>query len=554
MNPTSTANSHETEIVSEFTRRCQRLGVAVLCVDVNGRPQSGDPSENPGGVVSRAIIGSPQLRCRLKQIVAHWQEQSEPRCVEIWSGCWLLPVRRSERRRCVGYRVGVLLGPELRSTDQFRHACDFARLDYVTASRRVADLPPVGGREADRLCQMLNWASTDIDDSDRTTNEIDTLTSHLGETYEELSLVYKMTANAMVSQQPGEFIADAGAELHQVLGMRWTAIQLIDDEEAMRDVSGRLFISGAPGVPDAVVGELGHRLTETCTGNDAIVVADTSQNELSIMADVAEQMLIVPIQVSDRVVGVLFAADKRGSREVSSVDSKLATAAAQNMGIFLENVMLYEDAQDLFMGTLHALIASIDAKDTYTCGHSERVAWLSRELAQAAGLDEETVQRVYLSALVHDVGKIGVPESVLCKPGRLTDEEFVMIKAHPEIGARIIKDIRQMRDLIPGVLHHHERYDGRGYPHNLAGEDIPLFGRLICLADSFDAMSSNRTYRSALSHAKVLDEIRDCAGSQFDPAMAKVFVELNFDGFFEMLDEHQNRQSKDQETAATGTD
>lgn len=543
MNPARTAHPNETEIVSEFTRRCQRLGIAVLCIDPEGRPVHGDPCENRGGAVSQAVIDSPQLRCRLSQVAAHWQEQTEPRCAEVWSGCWLLPVRRNVRRRCVGYHVGVLLGPPLASTDQFRHACDFSRLDFQTAERRVAELPVVGAREAERLCQLLNWAAADIDGADRSTDEIDTLTSHLGETYEELSLVYKMTANAMVSQQPAEFIADAGTELHQVLGMRWIAIQLIDDAERMRDVSGRLFVSGAPGVPDAVVGELGHRLIETCDGPDAVFVADTANADLAMMAEVAEQMLIVPIHVADRAVGVLFAADKRGNRELSTVDGKLATAAAQNMGIFLENVTLYEDAQDLFMGTLHALIASIDAKDAYTCGHSERVAWLSRELAKAAGLDDETVERVYLSALVHDVGKIGVPEAVLCKPGRLTDEEFVMIKAHPEIGARIIKDIRQMRDLIPGVLHHHERYDGRGYPHNLAGEDIPLFGRLICLADSFDAMSSNRTYRSALSHEKVLQEIRDCAGAQFDPALAEVFVGLDFDGFFRMLDEHQNRQS-----------
>jgi HD-GYP domain-containing protein (c-di-GMP phosphodiesterase class II) len=277
--------------------------------------------------------------------------------------------------------------------------------------------------------------------------------------------------------------------------------------------------------------------------SEPTVLADASCVQACDLSTVTRQAIVVPIRVEGRCVGVLFTGGKSDAVELSTIDSKLATAAGQNAGIFLENAMLYEDAQDMFMGTLHALIASIDAKDTYTCGHSERVAWLSRQLAHAAGVDESTVERVYLSALVHDVGKIGVPEAVLCKPGRLTDPEFLMIKAHPEIGAHILRDIRQMRDLIPGVLHHHERYDGRGYPHALAGEAIPLFGRLICLADSFDAMSSNRTYRSALSHEKVLSEIERCAGTQFDPALAGVFLKLDFTGFFDMLTQHQNRQA-----------
>lgn len=189
----------------------------------------------------------------------------------------------------------------------------------------------------------------------------------------------------------------------------------------------------------------------------------------------------------------------------------------------------------MLLGTLHALTASIDAKDSYTRGHSERVALLSKMLAQQAGFDDHTVERIYISALIHDVGKIGVPEYVLSKPSRLTDEEFGLIKQHPEIGARILQDIRQMQDLVPGVLYHHERWDGRGYPHGLSCESIPLFGRVICLADSFDAMCSSRTYRDAMLHEDAIDEIRDNAGTQFDPELAKHFLELDFEPFRLML-------------------
>jgi putative nucleotidyltransferase with HDIG domain len=186
----------------------------------------------------------------------------------------------------------------------------------------------------------------------------------------------------------------------------------------------------------------------------------------------------------------------------------------------------------------------VDAKDAYTCGHSERVAMLSRLLAERAGLAEPAIERVYMGGLLHDVGKIGVPESVLQKTGRLTPEEFEQMKKHPEIGARILTDIKQIRDIIPGVLRHHERYDGRGYPGGLAGEDIPLMGRIICLADGFDAMTSNRTYRRALPLEVALMEIRRCSGTQFDPRLAQAFLEIDAGRLRDLLRNHQDQNNK----------
>src|SRR6185503_20535017 len=124
------------------------------------------------------------------------------------------------------------------------------------------------------------------------------------------------------------------------------------------------------------------------------------------------------------------------------------------------------------------------------------------------------VDRIYMAAILHDVGKIGVPEAVLQKTGKLSPEEFEQIKKHPEMGARILGDIKQLQDIIPGVLHHHERYDGKGYPHGLSGEGIPLLGRIICVADCFDAMTSSRTYRKAMPLEVALPEMRRCAGTQ----------------------------------------
>jgi HD-GYP domain-containing protein (c-di-GMP phosphodiesterase class II) len=257
-----------------------------------------------------------------------------------------------------------------------------------------------------------------------------------------------------------------------------------------------------------------------------------------------EMLLVHPIAHEGSVIGVFVAGDKQGEdRHASSGDMKLLGATASHIAIFLENSSLYEDLNAMFLGTLEALTASIDAKDRYTCGHSQRVAQLTQQLAVAIGLDEHTVGRVRIAGLVHDVGKIGVPESVLTKAGKLTDAEFAEIKRHPEIGYRILRDIPRLHDVLDGVLYHHERWDGLGYPQGLAGEKIPLVARLIALADSFDAMSSTRTYRSAMSRSQVLSEITRCAGKQFDPALAPRFVQLDFAEYDRLVIEHRANEA-----------
>jgi HD-GYP domain-containing protein (c-di-GMP phosphodiesterase class II) len=230
---------------------------------------------------------------------------------------------------------------------------------------------------------------------------------------------------------------------------------------------------------------------------------------------------------------------KRGDDpQISSYDMQLLEAAAAFSGAFLENAGLYQDQQHMFLGSLKALTAAIDAKDRYTCGHSERVAHMARELAVESGLSPAEADRVHIAGLLHDVGKIGVPEAVLCKPGKLTDAEFDQIRLHPEIGHRILRDIPMLGDILPGVLSHHERWDGRGYPHRLAGENIPHIARLLALADTFDAMSSTRSYRPAMPRPQVLAEIQKEAGKQFDPQLTACFARLDLASYDAMVARH----------------
>ena len=186
--------------------------------------------------------------------------------------------------------------------------------------------------------------------------------------------------------------------------------------------------------------------------------------------------------------------------------------------------------KDIMVQGLETLARTIDAKDKYTNGHSIRVAIYSRELARRMGMSEKEQEKVYYIALVHDIGKIGIPDAILNKCARLTDEEYEIIKTHPMIGGEILKSFTALEGSTEGASYHHEKYDGTGYGKQLVGEEIPLVARIIGVADAYDAMSSNRCYRNALSSEKVIDELNNGTGTQFDPKIVPFMLEMIEDG------------------------
>ncbi len=187
---------------------------------------------------------------------------------------------------------------------------------------------------------------------------------------------------------------------------------------------------------------------------------------------------------------------------------------------------LQEEVQRSYRATLEALLAALDTRDTETEGHSERVAAYTMLIAQQLNLSQEELQHIERGALLHDIGKIGVPDHILYKPGPLTPDEWEIMKQHPVIGYKMCMKVEMLRPAAPIVLHHHERWDGKGYPHSLSGEEIPLGARIFAIADTLDAMTSDRPYRKALSFAQAREEIERCAGSQFDPELVRVFLRL----------------------------
>jgi len=347
-----------------------------------------------------------------------------------------------------------------------------------------------------------------------------------------LSLIYQISGGMRINRPANDFFKQACLEVLEVTGVEGLGVAL--SGENMRGQEPVLYgsLSLPPGTVHRLAAELIPLLRES---KKPLLVNDlTSDKSLSWLSRHVRQLMAVPLQRQDMVLGCLFALNKPGG-DFDSHDSKLLNSIANESAIYLENAMLFDDVHGLMMGLLHSLTSAVDAKDAYTCGHSERVAILAKQLTLEAGMSDALAERIYMAGLLHDVGKIGVPEAVLQKTGRLTPEEFEQMKKHPAIGARILQDIKQISDIIPGVMHHHERFDGKGYPAGITGEDIPVMGRIICLADCFDAMTSNRTYRKALPLEVALTEIRRCTGTQFDPVLADAFLNIGADRFRQLL-------------------
>jgi len=186
----------------------------------------------------------------------------------------------------------------------------------------------------------------------------------------------------------------------------------------------------------------------------------------------------------------------------------------------------YDKLQHTYRDTVITLSRAVDARDPYTAGHSGRVASMSSKIARKLGVTKKELEQIELAAQFHDIGKIGIPDSILQKPSKLTEMEFNVIKEHPVIGTNILSNIEFLKDSLPIILHHHEYFDGRGYPYGISGTEIPVGSRIISIADTYDAMTSDRPYRKALSHEEAIQEIVRCKGTQLDAKIVEAALDV----------------------------
>jgi HD-GYP domain-containing protein (c-di-GMP phosphodiesterase class II) len=477
----------------------------------------------------------------LRSLMSKMSAQSPIQVWEFVPGLILCAAPLVDRRQMVGVLVLAGKGEKFSLDEDVLRVCSLIGLDSIWLGQQAAQVMAHG---ADRLTIGMGLFVTMLVDRLRITSleeELNSLSTQLANTYEELTLIDQISGGMRVNRSSSDFFRQACLELMQVISVRGMGV-VLSNEKLKQDP----VLYGELSLPPGHVQRLSDQLLATFAQKKNCVLINDLKTDKNYkwLGEHAQQLLAVPLQAREQTLGCLFALDKANGTEFDSVDSKLVTSISNESAIYLENAILFGDVHGLMMGLLHSLTSAVDAKDAYTCGHSERVALLSRHLAGLAGRPDPEIERIYMAGLLHDVGKIGVPESVLQKTGKLTPEEFDQMKKHPEIGARILADVKQVEDIIPGVLYHHERYDGKGYPSGIAGKDIPLMGRIICLADCFDAMTSNRTYRKALPLEVALAEIRRCSGTQFDPELAETFLKINPDEFRALLRDHQRQAKK----------
>ncbi len=242
-------------------------------------------------------------------------------------------------------------------------------------------------------------------------------------------------------------------------------------------------------------------------------------------------MICVPMVIKNKVVGVLQAINKLGNGTFSQTDLDLIVSLSHEVAIAVDNSRLYNELRETFYQTAEALAEAIEKRDPYTGNHTRRVMHYSMAISRFMDLTDSEIENLRLAAILHDIGKIGVEDSVLRKDSELDDEEYRKIIRHPEIGADILGHVKRLEKVIPGIKSHHERIDGKGYPEKIKDSDIPLIARIIAVADTFDAMTTDRPYRAALTVGEAMEELKRFAGSQFDQAVVSAFIKSYEKGY-----------------------
>jgi putative nucleotidyltransferase with HDIG domain len=407
----------------------------------------------------------------------------------------------------------------------------------VSPNMRSELCVPILGN-SNRVLGVINAESAQLDAfSDKDLRLLNTIAGQLGTAVEKLRLfgseraqreqaeTLREVAAILSSETDSSKILDLILEqLKRVVPFDSASIQIIKgDNLSIRAVAGALqpeIIGYELAIKDD---KFAHPLLFE---HRTVVYEDISNHPDWLTAPEAsgvKSWIGAPLVVRGESVGVLTV-DGYEVNQFSQGDADLVSAFAIHAGIALENARLFEEAQDAYVQTVSALASAIDVRDTYTSGHSQRIAELAVNTGRQLGCNEHELVDIRWGALLHDIGKIGVPDEILRKPAALDPQEEAIMRRHPEIGARIVERVKNLSSVAPIIRAHQERYDGMGYPDGLQAEAIPLTARIISVVDAYVAMTDDRVYRKARSHAAAIEELKRCAGTQFDPDVVDAFL------------------------------
>ncbi|MDX1944160.1 MAG: HD-GYP domain-containing protein [Pirellulaceae bacterium] len=389
---------------------------------------------------------------------------------------------------------------------------------------------------ADALLRLATAAQAQIAAelrAEQLTGEVEKLSNNLATTYEEICLLHGLTQNLRIQSDEEQFCTMVLNWLLDCLPAQAAVIQLLPvakDGQITYKARTKSVLMTAGQCP--LNNQQFSRLMEHLNleaGCGPLVANDHVTSRPGWPMPEVRQVVIVPMAEGERVFGWLALVNHSRDGEFGTVEASLLNSIGAMLGIHSANRDLYRQQSEFLASVVRAFSSAIDAKDPYTCGHSDRVARIAVRLAKEMGCDPELLHTLYMAGLLHDVGKIGIDDSVLRKPGKLTDAEFQHIKQHPELGYRILADMSQLAAVLPAVLHHHEQWDGRGYPFRLQAEQIPLIARIVAVADAYDAMTSDRPYRQGMPVEKVDEIFKAGGGKQWDPEVIAAYFSARED-------------------------
>jgi HD-GYP domain-containing protein (c-di-GMP phosphodiesterase class II) len=386
---------------------------------------------------------------------------------------------------------------------------------------------PVSADHLLRVAQLAAERDAAVSRATMLAEHVESLSDNLSSTYEEISLLHRLTANLRILEGANHLAELALDWLHGVIPAEGLAAYLYitgkPDELVLDDAQAPTLLTiGEVPIEERTFAEMIDELGVEAT-RKPVVMNSSVTGQASWRFSSVRELLLVPLASGEKIFGYLAAFNHDSRGEFGTIEASLLHSVATILGIHSGNIELYRDQVKLLTGMVHALVSAIDAKDPYTCGHSDRVARVALRISAELGCSDTMKNTVYLSGLLHDIGKIGICDQILGKEGKLTDEEYEHIKQHPELGYNILQDIEQIKDVLPGVLHHHEAWNGAGYPYGLVGDGIPLLARIIAVADAFDAMGSDRPYRKGMGDEKLDSILRGGAGTQWDSHVVDAF-------------------------------
>ena len=354
--------------------------------------------------------------------------------------------------------------------------------------------------------------------------ELDSLASELSLRYEELNFIYKIGTKA-------EAITDFMNTLHYLLQKTGELIDsdyialYIPPKNIFVDTCRYSDIAPSVSMQQAVMSAAPALLKTFSTGIDYLSDHDCQTHPyLSPILKEYKRLLTIPISFDEKKEGIIYLAKNISDASFTIADKRLVCVVADMIAIKIINAELFDDLKHFLLNLMKSFVRAIEEKDTYTHGHSERVNEHALNIGRALGLTDQELSSLNFVSILHDIGKIGISEKLLNKAESLTSQEYHAIKEHSLKGYMILEPIKQLKGYLSAILYHHERIDGTGYPEGLSGQEIPLFARIIAVADTFDSMTSDRAYRKAKDFESAVKELLDVSGTQLDPDITRVFI------------------------------